>query len=313
LFDTDLHLLRVLRVCWGEIFLSETKPFENPLIPNKKLRQLFVAMVEMRALDEHVARVQRGVKARRRMVSTRGEEACRVSLGIELVAGDLVSDAAVGVAMGLVAGEKVGSLLRQVVRAGSSAATVAVNAAAGRQLPWIEDVGDRLRMAMGAALSFKTLKQVNVVVAFVREGEVSNGTWRRVLALASKLELPIIFVVLPEVSGKKTKRKVAGDLSALARSCGVPGIPVDASDAVALYRVAQESLGRMRGGDGPVLVECVALAVKGRRGVVDPLVQMREFLLGRRVCREAWLDRAGEALTRQIAAATGKGRVGTKA
>jgi TPP-dependent pyruvate/acetoin dehydrogenase alpha subunit len=292
----------------GESFLSETKPFENPLIPNKKLRQLFVAMVEMRALDEHIARVQRGVKARRRMVSTWGEEACRVSLGIELVPGDLVSDAAVGVAMGLVAGVGVGSLLGQVDRAGSSAATVAGNAAAGRQLPWIEDVGDRLRMAMGAALSFKTLTRANVVVVFVREGEVSNGVWRRVLALASKLELPIIFVVLPEASGKKTKRKGPGDLSALARSCGVPGIPVDASDAVALYRVAQESLGRMRGGDGPVLVECVALAVKGRRGVVDPLVQMREFLLGRRVCSEAWLDRAGEALTRQIAAATGKAR-----
>jgi TPP-dependent pyruvate/acetoin dehydrogenase alpha subunit len=286
----------------GETFLSETKPFENPLIPNKKLRQLFVAMVEMRALDEHVARVQRGVKARRRMVSTRGEEACRVSLAIELVAGDLVSDSAVGVAMGLVAGVGVEPLLRQVAAGGSSA-----NAAAGRQLPWIEDVGDRLRMAMGAALAFKTLKQANVVEAFVREGEVSNGTWRKALALASKLELPIIFVVLPEASGKKTKRKVAGDLSALARSCGVPGIPVDAGDAVALYRVAQESLGRMRGGDGPVLVECVTLAVKGTRGVMDPLVQMREFLLGRKVCSEGWLDRAGDSLTRQIAAASEKG------
>jgi TPP-dependent pyruvate/acetoin dehydrogenase alpha subunit len=144
------------------------------------------------------------------------------------------------------------------------------------------------------------------VEAFVRTDEVSNGTWRRVLALASKLELPIIFVVLPQGSGKKTKRKVAGDLSALARSCGVPGIPVDAGDAVALYRVAQESLGRMRGGDGPVLVECVAFTAKGTRGVVDPLVQMRGFLLGRRVCSEAWLDRAGEALTGQIAAATGR-------
>jgi TPP-dependent pyruvate/acetoin dehydrogenase alpha subunit len=266
-----------------EIFLSVTKPFENPLIPNKKLRQLFVAMVEMRALDEHVARAQRGVKARRPLGSTRGEEACRVSIGIELVAGDLVSDAAVSVGMGL----------------------------SGRQLPWIEDVTDRLRMALGGALAFKTLKQANVVAAFVREGDVSNGVWRRVLGLASKFELPMIFVVLPRGRGKKAKRREAGDLSGLARRCGVPGIPVDASDAVALYRVAQESLGRMRGGDGPVLVECVTFAAKGG-GVVDPLVQMREFLLGRRVCSEAWIDRAGEAVARQIAAA-GKRRTGVKA
>ncbi len=94
--------------------MSETAPHENPLIPNKKLRQLFVAMVEMRVLDEHIAGLQRGVKARRRLESTRGEEACRVSMAIELAAGDLVSDAQVGVAMGLLAGDKVGALLRRV-------------------------------------------------------------------------------------------------------------------------------------------------------------------------------------------------------
>ena len=282
-FDTEFAGFACFACLQEEIFLSETKPFENPLIPNKKLRQLFVAMVEMRALDEHVAKVQRGVKARRRMVSTRGEEACRVSIGIELVAGDLVSDAAVSVGMGL----------------------------SGRQLPWIEDVTDRLRMALGGALAFKTLKQANVVAAFVREGDVSNGVWRRVLGLASKFELPMIFVVLPRGRGKKAKRREAGDLSGLARRCGVPGIPVDASDAVALYRVAQESLGRMRGGDGPVLVECVTFAAKGG-GVVDPLVQMREFLLGRKVCSEAWLDRAADAMARQLAAA-GKPQTGVKA
>jgi TPP-dependent pyruvate/acetoin dehydrogenase alpha subunit len=302
LFDTEIV---------GRDFLSETKPHENPLIPNKKLRELFVAMVEMRVLDEHIASLQRGAKARRRLESTRGEEACRVSMAIDLVPGDLVSDAQVSVAMGLLAGVKVGELMREVAALGSSAempaTKVAARGAAERELPWIENVGDRLRMAMGAALSFKTLKRTNVVVAYIREGEVSNGMWRRVLTLASKLELPIIFVVLPG-SGKKKKGDEVGALSAKARSCGVPGIPVDSSDAVALYRVAQESLGRMRGGDGPVLVECVAFSVKGRRrnSVVDPLVLMREFLLGRKVCSEAWLDRAGDRLTRQIGTKPGR-------
>jgi acetoin:2,6-dichlorophenolindophenol oxidoreductase subunit alpha len=297
----------IQRFAWRD-FLSETKPFENPLIPNKKLRQLFVAMVEMRLLDEHISELQRGMKARQKLGSTRGEEACRVSMAIELVAGDLVSDAQVSVAMGLLAGVKVDSLLQYVAKVNSSAKMPAEGGDVGRQLPWIENVGDRLRMAMGAALSFKTLKRTNIVTAYVREGKMSKGAWRQVLAIASKLELPIIFVVLPQGSGRKKKRKGAGGLSTLARSSGVPGIPVDSSDAVALYRVAQESLGRMRGGDGPVLVECVAFPVKGngKNGVVDPLVQMRGFLLGRKVCSAAWLDRAGDALTRQIGTQTGK-------
>ena len=298
--------------------MSETKPFENPLIPNKKLRELYLAMIEMRMLDEHIAEMQRGVKARRRLDSTWGEEACRVSTAMALEPGDLVSDARVGVAMELVAGAKVCSLLQHVAKLSSTAK--AGRTVAGEegvsvgQLPWIEGVGDRLRMAVGAALSFKTLKRANTVVAYVRKGDVSNALWRRVLSLASGFELPIIFVVLPDGSGKKKKRDGV-PLSALARSCGVPGIAVDGSDAVALYRVAQESLGRLRGGGGAVLVECVAYRTKGkgREVVADPLLQMREFLLGRKVCTEAWLNRAGESFDRQIAAATSKIETGQKA
>jgi acetoin:2,6-dichlorophenolindophenol oxidoreductase subunit alpha len=86
---------------------------------------------------------------------------------------------------------------------------------------------------------------------------------------------------------------------------GVPGIPVDAGDAVALYRVAQESLGRTRGGDGPVLIECVAYPMDGSGGGAgsDPLGQMKEFLLGRKVCSKAWLERAGSGLRRRVALA----------
>jgi acetoin:2,6-dichlorophenolindophenol oxidoreductase subunit alpha len=69
-----------------------------------------------------------------------------------------------------------------------------------------------------------------------------------------------------------------------------------------LYRVAQESIGRTRGGDGPVLIECVEYRTEGRNALADPLVQMKDFLLGRGVCTEAWLKGAGGRLHRRIAA-----------
>jgi TPP-dependent pyruvate/acetoin dehydrogenase alpha subunit len=141
------------------------------------------------------------------------------------------------------------------------------------------------------------------VVAYVRHGEVGKGVWRKVLELAGRLELPVIFVVLPAVTGEK--RDGMTNLSAKKARWGVPGIPVDAGDAVALYRVAQESLGRTRGGDGPVLIECVAYGIggSGRGAAGDPLVQMKDFLLGRKVCSKAWLERAGDRLRRRIRAA----------
>jgi acetoin:2,6-dichlorophenolindophenol oxidoreductase subunit alpha len=285
--------------------LSEMDLQENPLVPNKKLRQMYEAMVDARVLDEHVARVQKRVgiaKGGRKLDSIRGEEACRVSLTIDLGPGDLVSDSQDGVVMELLAGAKIDSLLKRAeeFRSGKKVKTSRLS---GRVLPWIEDAGERLRMAMGAALSFKTLRQTNVVVAYVRGGEVAKGAWRRSLELAAKLELPIIFVILPR--GGRAKQDEATTLSAKSARWGVPGIPVDADDAVALYRVAQESMGRTRGGDGPVLIECVAQRTKGKdaKRPVDALVQMEGFLLRRKVCSRAWLKGAGKGLRRKIAAA----------
>jgi len=278
---------------------------ENPLVPNKKLRQMCVAMAEARVLDEHIAGLQKRMKGRRKLDSTRGQEACRVSTAIDLEPGDLVSDSQVGVVMDMLAGGKVGSLLKRVAEIHSEkrAKGARLAGASGRVMPWIDDAGDRLRMALGAALSLRTLGRPNVVVAYVRHGQVSKRVWRLVLDRASNLELPVIFVILPVMKGEK--RGGMANLSGKPARWGVPRIPVDAGDAVALYRVAQESMGRTRGGDGPVLIECLANRVEGPGGAasVDPLVQMKEFLLNRKVCTEAWLERAGDGLRRRIAAA----------
>ena len=285
--------------------MTETAPHENPLVPNKKLRQMYKAMAEARILDEHMARLQRGVKERKRLASTRGQEACRVSTAIELGPGDLVSDAQVGVAMDLLLGAKVEAVLARL-NGLVSKDKGAGNSSTGRQLPWVEDTVDRLKIAMGAALAAKTLKRKNIVVAYVRYREASGKQWRQVLTLAGQLDLPIIFVVLPQ--GADRKGDGAANLHAKSQAWGVPGMPVDASDAVALYRVSQESIGRTRGGGGPVLIECISYRLKDAGGDAgaDPMLHMKDFLLGRKVCDEAWLDRAGAALQMRLDAARKK-------
>jgi hypothetical protein len=51
-----------------------------------------------------------------------------------------------------------------------------------------------------------------------------------------------------------------------------------------------------------VLIECVSFRA-GSGNAVDPLMQMKEFLLGRKVSTKAWLEGAGEGLRRKIAGA----------
>ena len=53
-----------------------------------------------------------------------------------------------------------------------------------------------------------------------------------------------------------------------------------------------------------MLIECISYQLKGERGDTgaDPMLQMKDFLLGRKVCDEAWLDRAGAALQTRLEA-----------
>ncbi len=273
--------------------MSETEPYENPLVNNKKLRQMYLAMVEARILDEHVAKSQR--RAKTRLASTHGQEACRVSTAIELGPGDLVSDSQQSVVMDHILGAAAGLVLKRLSSLVSRKETAEI--AGTRQLPWIEDAGDRLSLAVGAALAFKSQKQTNLVVAYVLRSEAGGGKWRRLLTLSAQLELPIIFVVLPGATGKK-KTVPVGHISTKTRACGVPGIPVDASDAVALYRVAQESIGRVRGGGGAVVIECVTYPVHGK--VLDPVEQMKSFVLAKKACTAAWMKHAGDSFRKRV-------------
>ena len=218
-----------------------------------------------------------------------------MSTGIDLEPGDLVSDSQAGVIMDHILGADAGTVLKRLASLISREKTVEI--AGTKQLPWIEDAGDRLSLAVGAALAFKAQKQANLVVAYLPRGEARGGRWRRLLSICAQLELPVIFVVLPAMAGKK-KAVPLGNVGAKARSCGVPGIPVDSSDAVALYRVMQESIGRVRGGGGAVVIDCLAYPVDGK--MPDPVEQMKSFVLAKKAGSLKWMEHAGDSFRGRI-------------
>lgn len=261
-------------------------------------------MAQARSLNEHIAKAQRKTK-RQRLATAFGEEACRMATAIELKQGDLVSDVRMCATMDLLFGATLTPLLRHIaaVISGSQAEnTISTETAiVTRQLPSIENAEDHLHMALGAALTLKTQKQNNIVMAYAYHAELPKRSWKQILALAAQLNLPIIVVLLPEAEGKGE----ATNICAKARSFGIPGIPVDANDAVALYRVAQEAIGRSRGGDGPVLIECISSRRAKQRNddVNDPILHMKRFLTGRKVCSEEWANHAGDAFRKKLAAA----------
>ena len=109
------------------------------------------------------------------------------------------------------------------------------------------------------------------MVAFTGKAVTALGAWHEALALSAGRSLPMIFVV-----ENNSRVKSAGarsdweDFTQKAQSYGLPGITVDGNDVVAVYRVAHESLERVRQGDGPVLIEARVRIVKP--GAASPIL-----------------------------------------
>jgi TPP-dependent pyruvate/acetoin dehydrogenase alpha subunit len=240
-------------------------------------------------------------------------EACLVSTSLDLGTGDVVSDALVGGVVEFLRGKTLGAVLRPGGKTRKRGPVADCGAAAALPGEW--GVAERMWAALGAAAALKavgaqaktdakaageTAKDARVAVVYARPGEVPAAIWRKVLAYAAEKELPVMFVVLPARGGKGH----ADGVTKLAHTCHVPGIPVDADDAVAIYRVAQESIGRARIGGGPALMECVPfeLPVAGKKAAVsDGIAGLKTYLLKRKVVTQAWVEREAKEFAGQVA------------
>ena len=223
------------------------KVSENPLVPNRVLRQMHGLMREHAGLNGAMVRAGE---------APAGSGACLVSLAVSLGRGDLVSEAGGGAGLGLLLEAK---------------KTVTL-------LPAMAVATERLLMAVGAAVALKAGGKGRVLAVLVEGGAMPAAMWRQMLGFVARLELPMLFAVLP---GAKAGRK--GELSGRSEGWGVPGFPVDADDAVAMYRVVQEAVGRLRAGEGPVLLEGVRWQA-GRRGG-GGLARLEEQMRGRGLLR----------------------------
>jgi TPP-dependent pyruvate/acetoin dehydrogenase alpha subunit len=82
---------------------------------------------------------------------------------------------------------------------------------------------------------------------------------------------------------------------------------VDGHDAVAIYRVAQESIGRARMGGGAVLMECVPFVLHGGaakpNSKPDAIAAIEQYMLQRGVVTRRWMEREARRFARSLAAA----------
>ncbi|HWB33424.1 MAG TPA: thiamine pyrophosphate-dependent enzyme [Acidobacteriaceae bacterium] len=264
---------------------------ENPLIPNARLRQIYRAVLRAHLLGEALPPSQRSLTAAR--------EAALVSTSVDLTSRDLISDSLSGPVIDFLRGAPLHRALTPESRSGPR---ILADSGSASLLPAPADPDGRIWSALGAAAALKSAAAVAkaadaeassadsaVVVVTAQPGELPPAAWKSVLAFASRQELPILFVMLPVAPSRRPPKSAPINIRSVAQQTHVPAIPVDAGDPVALYRVAQESVGHARIGGGPALIDCVTFPAVAA-SPSPSLSHLEDYMLHRNIVTKRWIE-----------------------
>jgi pyruvate dehydrogenase E1 component alpha subunit len=157
-----------------------------------------------------------------------------------------------------------------------------------------------LDLAAGLAWSEKVQRSGRAVIVFSESVAKEPAPHAEALHFAFTRKLPLVIVSRIKQSGTRSTNDA---LAQIFERSGIPCIAVDGNDAVAIYRVAGESLRRARDGGGPTWIDCHAgpwrraLARKSSYGPAaerdawqprSPLEQMEYYLTRRGLFSTAW-------------------------
>jgi len=118
----------------------------------------------------------------------------------------------------------------------------------------------------GVALASKMRKEQAVVMTYIGDGGSNVGEVHEGLAMASVMRLPLILIIENNQYAYSTpiaKQFRVEKLSDRAKGYGIPGITIDGTDVLEVYRVCKEAVLRARKGDGPTIIESVTMRMHG--------------------------------------------------
>jgi TPP-dependent pyruvate/acetoin dehydrogenase alpha subunit len=163
-------------------------------------------------------------------------------------------------------------------------------------------VGDSFspfNLGTGIALAHRLEKTCNVVVVMSAEHTSSPDRCHEAMKLAGTHKLPIIYVLRcgsAFETGAATRTPALEEVSFMARDCGFPAVIVDGNDAVAMWRVTQESIHRARTGSGPTLIKCETRFTKHQ----DPLSHIEHYMRKRGLWDDRWRRELTDAIEAEI-------------
>src|SRR6202050_5222915 len=138
-------------------------------------------------------------------------------------------------------------------------------------------VGAGIPHAAGVAWAMQIRKQGNIAYCFFGDGAVKQGAFHETLNIASLWKLPVVFVMenngynVVTTSVQEDASAAAGEpLSVKAKAYAMPGVTVDGTDPLAVYKAVGEAGDRARAGHGPTLVETKVAPLSAHGNIIAP-------------------------------------------
>ncbi len=231
---------------------------ENPLLPHARLRELHALMLRTRDLE------------RKQRTKLGAREALLAATAMQLLPGDLLCSSAA---------DTTAEALSPIGKTGKIPGHVA------------PPVDSLLQAAAALARGLQAAGTDGLVLAYATAGAPEPG-WQAALSWSHQARLPLI-LACADATGGTTPRKSAKPKEApltwaaiekFAKQLHLPILAVDGEDAVAVYRVMQESVIRARYGGGPaVLWSIITPPATTLTRTHQPLARLERYLAARNI------------------------------
>jgi 2-oxoisovalerate dehydrogenase E1 component len=133
-------------------------------------------------------------------------------------------------------------------------------------LPAMAPLGSPALTIAGIAMAFQLRKEPRVAVSFIGEGATSLGEWHEAINACAARKLPAIFCVQNNQTALSTpvrENAAARVFADKGPGYGIPSITIDGTDPEGIAAAFAWAAERARGGDGPALIELVAMRMCG--------------------------------------------------
>jgi acetoin:2,6-dichlorophenolindophenol oxidoreductase subunit alpha len=268
------------------------------LIDDAKLKQLYATMLRCRLLTERARPLSR---SKTLFDASLGQEAIATGCAIDLRPEDTVAVASHQSIASLVKGVELSDVVAQIHARRGRAGGLNHNIISPPSSDW----GKLFQAAGHVALANKRDDKGNVVVVFTGVAATALDDWHQALRMAARRSLPVIFVVEnnPWAEPAARARNGVRKLPLKTQIDGVTSITVDGNDVVAVYRVAYESLQRVRRGGGAVLIEAKPYRQHGQvllNTERDPLTHMEQYLTAKKLFTTRWKNGIAQQFSREL-------------